>query len=189
MNQLNNTRPLTAIVGASVFGCLAFLVMFLSFPIIPAFSFLKVDFSDVVLLMATLLYGYKAGIGAILVRTVLHYLFTGGDAGLPIGYVASLVASASFVLPTVSGILRWFPKRWWTAAFGLGTAGLTVMMSLANLVLFLPLYSALLHINLGPVDVLLVTGIIPFNIVKGVLVSIVSGWTVWLCRSLWHRQS
>ncbi len=61
----------------AILGALAFLLMFLEFPVIPIVSYLKLDFSDVPVLIGTLLDGPVTGIMIAVVKCLLHGLVHG----------------------------------------------------------------------------------------------------------------
>ncbi len=158
-------------VGVALFGALAFVLMFFAFPIIPAFSYLKVDFSDLPLLLSYLLYGPIGGILSGVVRSILHYIQTGGDMGYPIGDVASFLASIAYCYPVYLLIRRAKSNKGIIAAFVAGTISLTIVLSIANWFVITPLYIKLLGLELGNLRTYLVAGIIPFNILKGIIIS------------------
>jgi len=162
--QQNKTKRL---VGISLFGALAFVLMFIAFPVIPAFSYLKIDFSDLPILLSYFLYG-PAGI-----RSILHYLQTGGDMGYPIGDFASLLATLSYTLPVYYLLNKAKTKTAVIMALLTGTLVLTVVLSIANWFIITPLYMYLLNFEMGSVKELVLAGILPFNIIKGLVVSAV----------------
>lgn len=160
-------------VGVALFGALAFVLMFFAFPIIPAFPYLKVDFSDLPILLSYLLYGPVAGILSGLVRSVLHYIRTGGDMGYPIGDVASFLASIAYCYPVYLIMRRAKSKKGLIIAFFAGILSLTIVLSIANWYVITPLYIKLLGFELGNIRTYLLAGIIPFNIFKGIIISVV----------------
>ena len=54
-----------------------------------------------------------------------------------------------------------------------GTLVLTVVLSIANWFIITPLYMYLLNFEMGSVKELVLAGILPFNIIKGLVVSAV----------------
>jgi len=168
--QQNKTKKM---VGISLFGALAFVLMFIAFPVIPAFSFLKIDFSDLPILLSFFLYGPAGGIASALIRSVLHYLQTGGDMGYPIGDIASFLATLSYTMPVYYLLRKAKTKSGVILSLATGTIVLTVVLSIANWYVFTPLYMNLLNFQMGPVRELVLTGILPFNIIKGLTISAV----------------
>ena len=169
--QNGNTKKL---VGVSMLAAVAFVLMFFAFPIIPGVTFLKIDFSDIPILLGMFLYGPIAGIAVATVRTILHYVQTGGDAGYPIGDIASLIASLAYTLPIYYIMSNKVEntKNVLIANF-LGTISLTTVLSVLNAYVLIPLYFLVLNFSVGPVQKYVFYGVVPFNLIKGVIVSTV----------------
>ncbi|UQS82772.1 ECF transporter S component [Bombilactobacillus folatiphilus] len=160
------------LIGGGILAALAALIMFIGIPIIPGFSFLKLDFSDVVVLLAFYLYGMSTGTLVALCKVLVHWLLTG--MGLPgiIGDFSSLVSSLAFIIPIIL-LLQHHQKP--LLAYTCGTLSLTIFLSLANYFILMPIYMAVLNFNIGmPIAKYVLYGVIPFNLVKGVILSILS---------------
>ncbi|CZQ83529.1 ecf transporter substrate-specific component [Trichococcus palustris] len=168
--QQNKTKKM---VGISLFGALAFVLMFIAFPVIPAFSYLKIDFSDLPILLSFFLYGPAGGIISALIRSILHYLQTGGDMGYPIGDAAGFLATLAYTLPVYYLLQKSKTKAGVILSLLAGTIVLTVVLSVANWYVFTPLYMNLLNFQMGPIKELVLAGILPFNIIKGLVISAV----------------
>ena len=65
------------LVSISMLSSIAFILMMLSFPILGAFPYLKIDFSDIPALLAVILYGPGAGIAVEAIKNVLNYFIAG----------------------------------------------------------------------------------------------------------------
>ena len=161
------------LVGVSLFGALGFILMFLAFPVLPAFSYLKVDFSDLPILVSFLLYGPVGGIFSAMIKTLLHYLSTGGDMGYPIGDLASFLASISYCIPAYYLLRKAKTKSGMILAFLIGTISLTVVLSIANWYIITPLYLKILNFSVGDLRAYIVAGVVPFNVLKGAIISTV----------------
>ena len=159
--------------GIALFGALGFVLMFFAFPLIPAVPYLKVDFSDLPILLSYLLYGPVGGISSGVIRSVLHYIQTGGDMGYPIGDVASFLASIAYCYPAYVLLRHSTHKKGIFLAFLAGTLSLTIFMTIANWFAITPLYLYLLNINVGDLRTYLIAGVLPFNLLKGIIVSVV----------------
>ncbi|MGB3159916.1 MAG: ECF transporter S component [Carnobacterium sp.] len=169
--QNRNTKKL---VGVSMLAAVAFILMFFAFPIIPGVTFLKIDFSDIPVLLGMFLYGPVAGIAIALIRTILHYVQTGGDAGYPIGDIASLIATLAYSLP-IYYIMSSKAENAKNIVLAniLGTVSLTTILSILNAYVLIPLYFLVLNFSVGPVQKYVFYGVIPFNLIKGIVVSTV----------------
>lgn len=173
--KTSNTKRL---VGIAMFGAIAYVLMFFAFPILPSATFLKIDFSDIPILLGMFLYGPVGGIFIALIRSVLHYIQTGGDLGYPIGDVASFVATLTYAFPIYWLINKQLTKQKlglpnMVMANMVGTVSMTVVMSIANWFVITPLYLAVMGFNVGPIKDYVLLGIVPFNIIKGLLVSVI----------------
>lgn len=171
-------------VAVSLFAAMGLILQYVGFPIIPAFSFMKVDFSDIPVLLSMFLYGPLAGVVTALIRSVLHLLTTGvGDPANLVGDVASFMATTSFALP----IFYFFQKgsqvkakRVVNQAIGIltGILVMSIFMSIANYFVITPIYLAFFGMNANQflgmsLAKYVVIGVLPFNIIKSALVSFV----------------
>lgn len=165
--KTSNTKRL---VGIAMFGAIAYVLMFFAFPILPSASFLKIDFSDIPILLGMFLYGPMGGVLIALIRSILHYVQTGGDMGYPIGDVASFVATLTYAFPIYLIINKQLKKQKLTLphmvmANVTGTVSMTVVMSIANWLILTPLYLAVMGFSVGPIRQYILLGILPFNII------------------------
>lgn len=190
--QTSNTKKM---VGIAMLAALATILISFGFPIIPGVSFLKVDFSDIPVLIGMFLYGPVGGTMVAFIRSLLHYIQTGGDAGYPIGDTASFIASVAYTLP-IYLIMKSKVNNTKTIIFAniVGSLSLAVILSLVNYFFLLPLYLKVLNFSVGPIRDYILMGVIPFNIIKGAIVSTVfimlyAKLKTWLQRNQLDRKS
>lgn len=169
--QTSNTKKM---VGIAMLAALASILISFGFPIIPGVSFLKVDFSDIPVLIGMFLYGPVGGTMVAFIRSLLHYIQTGGDAGYPIGDTASFIASVAYTLP-IYLIMKNKIDDTKNIIFAnvIGSISLTIVLSVVNYFFLLPLYLRVLNFSVGPIKDYLLLGVVPFNILKGAIVSTV----------------
>ena len=163
-----STYKFQAVVGVSIFAALGTILMFFEFPILLWMPFLKVDLSDVVVLIGTFAYGPVGGILIALIKSMVHVIVTGsGVAGL-IGSGAAFLGSVAMLIP-----FNYFWKREHrTGAVIAGTVSMTFFMSILNYVLIMPLYMNVVGMKLNmSLSQYVATGVIPFNIVKALIIS------------------
>lgn len=171
MKKKIKTKDLTFIGILSALGCI---LMFFSFPVLPMFSYLKIDFSDVAVIIGMYIISPVAGVCIALIKTILHYLSTGGDIAKLIGDVTSFVASLSVTLPFYYFTKNKLSKRNMLLGGLSSTISLTVILALTNYFVFTPLYLAVLNIDFGMTTLKLITiSIIPFNLIKGLILSVI----------------
>lgn len=163
-------------VTIGMLSSLAFVLMLIKFPIPPFPPYLTVDFSDIPALIAAFMFGPVAAILVELFKNILDYIFIGSEAGLPIGNLANFAAGIAFVLPTYYVYMRLKKTRGLIASLVVGTLFMAVFMSVLNYIAVLPAYIALLGwdpMSTTALRQLVVTAVLPFNIVKGIIIAIV----------------
>ena len=84
------------------FGALAFVLMLFEFPVIPVVSYLKLDFSDLPVLLGTIMYGPITGIVITVIKLLLHGAMRGFS---PVEFICQfllfgrLIDSSGLVFP------------------------------------------------------------------------------------------
>ncbi|HBF76192.1 MAG TPA: ECF transporter S component [Lactobacillus sp.] len=165
------------VVIMSLFAGISFLLYFISFPILPFVSYMKVDFSDIPVLLGMVMFGPLGGILIAAIKGLLYWLMTGVDIANFIGVAASFVASVSYLLP-IYFVLK-HVKKYKTVtrlilAVIAGTISLSVIMALLNVSVLIPVYMAVLHMKITiPLSQMVLFGVVPFNLIKGILVGAV----------------
>jgi len=157
-------------------GSLSFVLMLIKFPIPPFPSYLTVDFSDIPALIAALMFGPAAAVLVELIKNIIDYLVIGSEAGIPIGNFANFAAGIVFVLPTYY-VFKRLNKKWGLAVSLIaGTVFMSVFMSILNYMAILPAYIILLGwdpMSNSALRQLVVAAILPFNIIKGMIITVI----------------
>ncbi|MGL5150231.1 MAG: ECF transporter S component [Clostridium sp.] len=169
MNQ--KTKNLSKFVKISLLSAIAVVIMYLEFPLIPAFPWLKIDLSDVPALMGGFAFGPLAGVTIEGMKILLNLLLTGTQTVF-VGEIANFVIGISFILPAT--YIYWRSKSKKTAIIGMVVGGLSmeVVGIIANLYFLLPAYGMPMT---GSAAVnYVVAGLLPFNGIKSVLLGIVT---------------
>lgn len=133
----------------AMIGAIAFVVMKFEFPIMPGVSFLKMDFSDVVVVITTFIFGVGGGVAVAAIKCLLSLIFTGFALPSLVGELAAFLASMAFALPfyflagSVKEEDRKSLKSYLLPALGLllGVLSLTLVMALTNQFLLTPVYA------------------------------------------------
>lgn len=165
-----------AMVSIGMLSSIAYVLMLLNFPLPPFPKFLMVDFSDLPALIAALIFGPAAGILVELIKNILDYFMTGSETGVPVGHAANFVAGVLFILPTYYIYQRVKTKKGMTFALVSGSVSMAIFMSVLNYYVFLPAYTLFLNMPAmsgTETKQFIVAGILPFNFVKGLLMSFV----------------
>ena len=169
MNQ-SNTK-LSKMIKISLLGAIAVVLMFIEFPVLPAFPWLKMDLSELPVLMGAFAFGPVVGIVIEALKIVLHLLLKGTETGF-VGELANFIVGVSLVVPASYIYNRNKSKK--TAIIGMivGTITMEVVAILANIYLLMPLFGMVYNAE----DTLkyVAVGLLPFNGIKALMVSVVT---------------
>ncbi|OCA90967.1 riboflavin transporter FmnP [Bacillus sp. FJAT-27225] len=162
-------------VVIGMLSSLSYVLMLLNFPL-PVFpAYLMIDFSDIPALVAALAFGPLAGVLVELIKNILDWFMTGSQTGVPVGHIANFAAGILFILPTYYVYNKIKTRRGLSLALIAGTVTMAVLMSVLNYFLFLPAYTWFLNAPaMADSEALksVVLFILPFNILKGIIVSV-----------------
>lgn len=165
-----------ALVSIGMLSSISYILMLLNFPIPPFPQFLMIDFSDIPALIAALIFGPVAGILVELIKNILDYFMTGSATGVPVGHIANFFAGILFILPTYYVYNKLKTKKGMTFALVIGTFIMAVIMSVLNYFIIYPAYTFFLNMpamSTPEMRTMVVGAILPFNIVKGLIITIV----------------
>lgn len=169
MKNVSKTTNLA--VKLSLLSAIAVIFMYFEFPVLPAYSWLKIDISDVPALIGAFAFGPLAGIAVEAFKNILIILIKGSSTGF-VGEFANFLIGASFVVP--AGIIYSKKRSKTGAAIALITS--TIIMSLigilANYYILMPLFG--MKLSTSNLIRYIVYGIIPFNMIKGILISVIT---------------
>lgn len=183
VNQPAKKLSVSKMTKIAMLSVLAFVLMQfeLMLPIFP--SFLKIDVSDLPALIGAFAMGPFAAIAIEAVKNLLHLMqtTTGG-----VGELANFVIGCSIAVP--AAIIYGKSKSKKSAIIGLavGTVCMTIAGALANYFVIIPFYTAFMPIEaivelgtiinpvINSVATLVLFGIVPFNIFKGIVLSVLT---------------
>lgn len=180
---LFSTREL---VTVGLFSALAYVLMLLESP--GYLGFLRIEFSDVPAVLAGFGFGPVAGVFIELVKNLLSALST---KTIGAGELANFLVGCGCVVPLSIIYRKYKGKHKYLFGYIAATIGMCVTGMIVNYFITLPLYSNMF----GGVDALIgmvggmapgflpqidslwkiiIIGITPFNVVKGIMIAIVS---------------
>lgn len=165
------------LVTVGMLSSIACVLMLLEFPLPLLPTFLKVDFSDVPALFAAIVSGPLAGVVVQLLKNTINYLMTGSETGIPIGHFSNFISGISFILPAYFIYQKYRTKKAMAYGLAAGTVIMVAVMCVANYYVVIPAFGLFTGLDALTAETqlrqLVVAGILPFNIVKGVAISIV----------------
>ena len=154
-------------IKLSLLSAIAVILMYIDFPVIPIFPWLKIDLSDVPALMGAFAFGPLAGVIIELMKNLLILIVKGTGTGF-VGEFANFLVGVALVWPAALVYKKNKTKK--TAILGmvLGVLCIEVVGILANVYLLLPAYG--MAMSKAELIQYVTVGLIPFNGIKSILV-------------------
>jgi riboflavin transporter FmnP len=157
------------IATMGVLTALSLVLMYvIRFPIIPAAPYLKYEPADIPMLIGALLFGPLAGLAVTAVEATIQTLLF-AEGGL-VGLVMHLIATGTFVVTAGLIYKKMHDRKGATIGLICGTIAMTLIMIPLNLVIQPNFYG----VPIETVKSLLIPAIIPFNLIKAGLNSVVT---------------
>ena len=175
------------IAKMGILGAIAGLLMLIEIPLFFAPDFYKVDLSEIPVLLGAFSMGPVAGIVIECIKILLNFVFNGTiTAG--IGELANLAIGCCLVVP--AALIYKKNKCMKTAIIGMavGTVTMTISGAVLNYYILIPVFASafgmsvdaivamgtVLNKNIDSLWDLILLANIPFNLIKGVLSSIIT---------------
>ncbi len=180
--EKNKTTYITRI---AILSAVAFALNYIEFPV-PLFpAFLQLDFSDIPALIGAFALGPMAGVIIELIKNILHLIFK-WNMGSPVGELANFVVGVALV--GTAGFIYKKRKTKQNAVKGMiiGVIVMAVTGGIMNYFVMLPFYARFMPVeaiiemgaavnkNITSLKDIVIYAIIPFNILKGVIVSFIT---------------
>ncbi|WP_040210659.1 ECF transporter S component [Clostridium polynesiense] len=161
----NVTRATNYLVKAAMLSAIAVIFMYFDFPVLPTVPFLKIDFSDVPALIGGFALGPLAGVIIEAFKIFLIFLIKGSGTG-GVGEFANFIIGVSFIFP--ASFIYQRRRNIKSALIGMIISTLSMSLAgvIANYYVLIPLY-----LKSAPSYEMMMYGIVPFNLIKGVMVS------------------
>ena len=186
-NKSSTSKGIRRLAFIGMFSAIAAVLMFLEFPLPFAPPFYKLDFSEIPVLIGTFAFGPVTGVICEFVKILVKTIIKGTSTAF-VGELANLAIGCALIVP--AGIIYKIKKTRKGALISLlvGTLVMTVAGCFINAYVMLPTYAAAFHM---PIDELVKMGtavnanvtnlltfvmlcVAPFNLLKGVVVSIIT---------------
>ena len=178
LRMLTTTAMLAAMAGV---------LMFIEFPLgFIAPPFYKLDFSEVPVLIGTFAFGPIQGIVIEIVKILIHLVIKGTQTAF-VGELGNLLIGCALIVP--AGIIYRMKKTKKAALLGMTVS--TLFMSIVgvflNAFLLIPTFAAAFHVTVetivgmgnaifpavNSVFTLCLLCVLPFNLLKGIIVSVI----------------
>ncbi len=167
----NENSSLDRMIKISLLSAVAVILMYIDIPLLPAFPWLKIDFSDVPALMGAFAFGPLTGVVIELLKNILILLVKGTGTGF-VGEIANFLVGVSLVLPAAMIYHRNKCKK--SAIIGMIVGGLSIEIIgiVVNTFLLLPAFG--MKMAGAELTNYILFGLLPFNGIKAILVGIVT---------------
>lgn len=159
------------LIKISLLSAIALILMYIDFPVIPIFPWLRIDLSDVPVLLGAFGFGPVAGVIIELIKNVLILLIKGTQTGF-VGEIANFLVGVSLVLP--AALIYHINKNKKNAILGMviGAICMELVGIISNVYFLLPAFG----MNMEKAQLLqyVTVGLLPFNGIKALIVSVVT---------------
>ena len=178
-------------VTVSLLSTLSYVLMLLESP--PYIGFLRLELSDIPAIIGAFQFGPIAGVVIELIKNLVKAFTATKTAG--IGEFANFIVSAAYVIPAAIIYKNMKSKYKSLTAFGVSTIAMAAVGFLINYFVTVPLYASLyggIENVVAAASILpavkdkfslVLYGITPFNLVKGVFMGIVGHYTYQLLKN------
>lgn len=168
----------------AIFSAMAGVLMFIEIPLFFAPSFYEIDLSEIPIMICTFYLGPVSGVVAEFLKIIVKLVLKGTTTAF-VGDFANFVVGCSFVLPA-SIVYHAKPgKKSALVGMAVGTLIMTVFGSAFNAIYLLPKFAEMFGMPLdaivgmgtqvnsaiNSVSTLVLFAVVPFNLLKGVIVS------------------
>lgn len=187
MKEKKPISPARKVSFIAMFGAIAAVLMYIEISLPFAPPFYQIDFSEIPVLICTFYLGPVSGVVCEFVKVLLKLLLKGTSTAF-VGDFANFAVGCALVLP--ASVIYHCRKTKKTAVIGMaaGTVIMTVFGSAFNAIYLLPKFAQLygmpleaiigmgtdVNARITSVSTLVLFAVVPFNLLKGVLVSTVT---------------
>ena len=184
MNSKSKTRY---IVNVAILSALAGVLMLIEFPLPIAPTFYKVDLSDVAVLIGGFALKAPAAIVISFMKVMISIILNGTSTAF-VGEFAAFIMDSVFGFVASLIYQKEHTKKGAIKSLIFGTLALTIIGAFVNYYLMIPAYVKFMNIpldailslgstvnkNVNSLLTLIIFCTIPFNIIKGIIISIVT---------------
>lgn len=173
------------IVFVGLLSALSYVLMLLESP--PFIGFLRLEFSDIPAIIGAFSYGPMAGVLIELIKNLIKAITASKTAF--VGELANFIISVAYVVPAGIFIRKLSGKYKIPMTFAIATISMTVIGFITNYFVTVPMYAnlyggmegilaaATMIPGINDKFTLILYGITPFNLVKGIFIGIVGHYT------------
>ena len=183
-HRLNAAHTITTI---AMLAAISGVLMVIEIPLFFAPSFYKLDFSELPVLICAFYLGPVSGVVCEFLKVLIKLLLKGTSTAF-VGDLANFLVGCSFVLPAAIVYQKTLSKKGAVVSLAVGTAVMTVFGSFFNAWFLIPRFAVMYGMPLEAIvsmgtqingaitnlSTLVLFAVVPFNLLKGVLVSLLT---------------
>lgn len=187
METTKSKMSINTIVKIAMLGVMGFVLMFFQFPLPFAPPFMSVDFGDVPSLIGAFALGPVQGIAISFVKIFLSAIIKGTMTGY-VGELSNFFVSSVFVFTAGMYYRKHYNFKGAIIGMIIGVISMTILATASNYFVIFPLYATVLGLpinaligmgtalnsSINSLFTLMLFAVVPFNIVKGTLVALVT---------------
>ena len=177
--RIQTRHSLTRLVSVAMLSAVARVLYLLEFPLLPAATYLKMDFSDIPAVFGGVLFGPAYGVLIELIKNLLEMLLKGFGTQMGFGNLQNFLVGCAYTLPFTI-LYRMMERREWNRVKGLilacvsGVAVMLVVGFFSNLAVAPLFFRFFLNNPLTPAAAMAAATIsLPFNALKSVILSVI----------------
>lgn len=188
------------IAKIAILSAIATVLMLFEFPLPFAPSFYKFDFSEIAVLLGAFAMGPVAGALIEAVKIVLNLLFN-GTITMGVGELANFLIGSALCIPAAIIYKRHKTKKNAIIGMAVGTVCMAVAGAVLNYFVLIPAYVTLANFPLDAIlqmgaavnpainslGTLIIFSVVPFNLFKGAVISVITGVLYKHVSPLLHR--
>lgn len=179
-STISRTKKITY---SAMFAAIATVVMYFEFPLPFMPPFLKVDLSGAVSLLAAFMFGPLSAVLITLVKDLIQALSTSTGG---VGELGDFFMTSAFCVVSSLVYRRQHTKKGAVIGMVCGALAMTLVGCFTNRYMLIPFFSKIMPIEaiisacaavnplIGSIDGYIIFGVIPFNLMKGAILSIIT---------------
>lgn len=179
-STISRTKKITY---SAMFAAIATVVMYFEFPLPFMPPFLKVDLSGAVSLLAAFMFGPASAVLITLVKDIIHAFSSSTGC---VGELGDFFMTSAFCVVSALMYRKFRTKKGAVLGMACGTAAMTLVSCFTNRYMLIPFFAKIMPLEailsacakvnplIGSVDTYVIFGVIPFNLMKGLILSIIT---------------
>ena len=181
------SKSIKKIVYIAMLSAVAVALMYFEFPIPFIPPFYKIDLSDVPAVIGGFILGPVAGVSIEAIKVILHGLTKGTESAW-VGEIANFIIGSVFIIPSAIIYKKNKTKKSAVLGMTIGCLLMALVGIVVNVYILLPMYAKLF---LGSIENIIevsnkanpyingiwslaILAVVPFNIIKGIIISIIT---------------